>query len=38
MDGRKIAVIGRAALIKNKKAAGRAQGLADIEAIESKQD
>jgi hypothetical protein len=38
LDGRKIAVMGRAALIENKKAAGRAQDLADIEAIESKQD
>ncbi|HUI62622.1 MAG TPA: hypothetical protein VLX90_20505 [Steroidobacteraceae bacterium] len=31
-------LLGRAALIKNKRAAGRAQDLADIEAIESKQD
>jgi hypothetical protein len=38
LEGRKIAVIGRAALIKNKRAAGRAQDLADIEAIEPKQD
>ncbi len=38
LAGRKIPVIGRAALIKNKRAAGRAQDLADIEAIEPKQD
>ncbi|HVO45863.1 MAG TPA: hypothetical protein VMT29_05955 [Steroidobacteraceae bacterium] len=38
LEGRKIPVIGRAALIKNKRAAGRAQDLADIEAIESKRD
>jgi hypothetical protein len=31
-------VIGRAALIKNKRAAGRGQDLADIQAIEPKQD
>jgi hypothetical protein len=37
LEGRKIAVIGRAALIKNKRAAGRAQDLADIQAIEPKQ-
>ena len=38
LDGRKIPVIGRAALIKKKRAAGRAQDLADIQAIEQKQD
>jgi hypothetical protein len=36
LEGRIIPVIGRAALIKNKRAAGRLQDLADIEAIESK--
>ncbi len=36
LEGRKIPVIGRQALIKNKRAAGRAQDLADIEAIEPK--
>jgi hypothetical protein len=36
LDGRKIPVIGHAALIKNKRAVGRPQGLADIEAIELK--
>ena len=38
MEGRKIPVIGRAALIKNKRAAGRAQDLADIAALEPMQD
>lgn len=38
LDGRKIPVIGRAALIKNKRAAGRAQDLADIVALEPPQD
>ncbi len=33
LEGRKIPVIGRAALIKNKSAAGRAQDAADIEAL-----
>jgi hypothetical protein len=37
LEGRTIPVIGRAALIKNKRAAGRAQDLADIHAIESAQ-
>ena len=37
LEGRTIPVIGRAALIKNKRAAGRAQDLADIQAIESAQ-
>lgn len=35
IDGRTIPVIGRAALLKNKRAAGRAQDLADIEALEA---
>jgi predicted nucleotidyltransferase len=40
LDGRKIPVIGRGALIKNKRAAGRAQDAADIEALaaQSKRD
>jgi hypothetical protein len=38
LEGRKIPVIGRAVLIKKKRAAGRAQDLADIQAIEPKQD
>ena len=33
LDGRKIPVIGRNALIKNKRAAGRAQDAADVEAL-----
>jgi hypothetical protein len=33
LEGRRIPVIGRAALIKNKQAAGRAQDIADIQAI-----
>jgi hypothetical protein len=33
LDGRTIPVIGRAALIKNKRAAGRAQDAADVEAL-----
>lgn len=33
LDGRKIPVIGRAALIKNKRAAGRAQDAADVEVL-----
>ncbi len=33
LDGRRIPVIGRAALIKNKRAAGRAQDVADVEAL-----
>ena len=35
LDGRTIPVIGRAALIKNKRAAGRAQDVADAEALSS---
>lgn len=33
LDGRRIPVIGRAALVKNKRAAGRAQDAADVEAL-----
>jgi hypothetical protein len=33
LEGRTIPVIGRAALIKNKRAAGRTQDLADVEAL-----
>lgn len=33
IDGRRIPVIGRAALVKNKRAAGRPQDIADIEAL-----
>lgn len=33
VEGRRIPVIGRAALIKNKRAAGRAQDVADVEAL-----
>ena len=33
LDGRRIPVIGRSALIKNKRAAGRAQDAADVEAL-----
>lgn len=33
LEGRTIPVIGRAALIKNKRAAGRAQDTADVEAL-----
>jgi hypothetical protein len=36
LDGQRIAVIGLAALLKNKRAAGRAQDLADIEALAPK--
>lgn len=34
LEGRKIPVIGRPALLKNKKAAGREQDLADVKALE----
>lgn len=34
LDGRQIPVIGRPALIRNKRAAGRAQDLADVAALE----
>jgi hypothetical protein len=33
LDGRTIPVIGKAALLKNKRASGRAQDLADVEAL-----
>lgn len=33
LEGRQIPVIGRAALIKNKRTAGRAQDAADVEAL-----
>lgn len=33
LQGRKVPVIGRAALVKNKRAAGRAQDAADVEAL-----
>jgi hypothetical protein len=36
LEGRTIPVIGRAALIKNKLAAGRAQDAADVEALTSR--
>jgi hypothetical protein len=34
IEGRKIPVIGRTALLKNKRAAGRPQDLADVAALE----
>jgi hypothetical protein len=34
LEGRRIPIIGRAALLENKRAAGRAQDLADIKALE----
>lgn len=34
LDGHQIPVIGRAALLKNKRAAGREQDLADVQALE----
>jgi hypothetical protein len=34
LEGRAIPVIGKAALLKNKRAAGRAQDLADVKALE----
>lgn len=36
LEGRRIPVIGLAALLANKRATGRAQDLADVEAIEAK--
>lgn len=36
IEGRRIQVIGLDALLKNKRAAGRPQDLADISALESK--
>jgi hypothetical protein len=38
LEGRTIPVIGRAALVKNKRASGRAQDIADIEALAGKSD
>ena len=35
IDGRRIPVIGLGALLKNKRTAGRAQDLADVEALEA---
>ena len=35
IDGRSIPIIGRAALLKNKRAAGRPQDLADVHALEN---
>lgn len=35
LDGRRIPIIGREALLKNKRAAGRAQDLADVKALEN---
>ena len=35
LDGRRIPVIGRAALLANKRAAGRPQDLADVAALEA---
>ena len=37
LEGRRIPIIGRAALLKNKRAAGRPQDLADVHALEKKQ-
>jgi predicted nucleotidyltransferase len=34
LDGRQIPVIGRSALLKNKRAAGREQDIADVKALE----
>jgi predicted nucleotidyltransferase len=34
LEGRRVPVIGRDALLKNKRAAGRAQDLADVEVLE----
>ena len=36
LEGRRIPVIGLEALLRNKRAAGRAQDLADVEALRSK--
>lgn len=33
IEGRRVPVIGRAALLANKRAAGRAKDLADVEAL-----
>ncbi|HET7585080.1 MAG TPA: nucleotidyltransferase [Gemmatimonadaceae bacterium] len=37
LEGRRIPVVGRAALLRNKRASGRPQDMADIAAIESKE-
>jgi hypothetical protein len=34
LEGRRIRIIGRSALLKNKRAAGRPQDLADVSALE----
>ncbi|MCL2776616.1 MAG: hypothetical protein FWD73_01330 [Polyangiaceae bacterium] len=36
LEGRRIPVIGLSALLKNKRAAGRAQDIADLEALDRK--
>lgn len=33
VEGREVRIIGRAALLRNKRAMGRAQDLADVEAL-----
>jgi len=38
LEGHAVPFIGRAALIANKRAAGRAKDLADVEALESERD
>ena len=38
LEGRRIPVIGKDALLRNKRAAGRAQDLADVEALEKRDD
>jgi hypothetical protein len=38
IDGRRIPYIGRAALLANKRAAGRAKDLADVEWLESHEE
>jgi predicted nucleotidyltransferase len=37
VDGRAVRVIGRAALLRNKRAAGRVKDLADVEALEERE-
>jgi hypothetical protein len=34
LQGRRIPIIGRSALMKNKRAVGRAKDIADVEALE----
>jgi hypothetical protein len=34
LEGRRIPVIGRQALLRNRRAAGRAQDIADVKALE----